>query len=229
MTEGVFCLTESRELTPGVRLMKLEGDSSSVKLPGEFVQVAVDGFFLRRPFSVCDWGPGWLSILVAAAGAGTGRLQQLPTGSQFSVITGLGHGYEPELAGRKPLLIGAGTGLSPLVGLARRMGPDAKVLLGFRGEPWGQDLFTGLDVTVTDDIFRSLKELPHDSFFACGSKELMRALCARELVPGQVAFDLRLGCGFGLCMGCSVPTVSGLRKFCKDGPVFRKEELCWED
>ena len=236
MREGLFTLTETRVMTPTVRLLRFEGDSSAIQAPGQFVMLPVPDRFLRRPFSVCDWDEGWFTVLIDRVGEGTAVLQDLPRGTELSVLTGLGHGFSMDAGdcGSLPLLIGGGTGLSPLVGLNRRLlmcGLRPRILLGFRNprDTFGTELFPGAELQVAEDIFTGLNAVVHDRFFACGSEAMMAELCRREHTTGQVAFDVRMGCGFGACMGCSRKTVNGMKRVCSDGPVFRKEELLWDD
>mgnify|MGYP002868964440 FL=1 len=247
-TEGLFRLAESRVLTASVRLLRLEGDTGAIAAPGQFVAVEIAERFLRRPFSVCDWGDGWLTLIVEKIGYGTEWLHTLPVGSELRIMTGLGHGFDftgknaSEWSNRQaeclhPLLIGCGTGLSPLVGLARRMrksGIHPTVLLGFREEceQFGAALFSDPGcsretVRYTSDLWASVLEIPHDCFYACGSEAVMTELCGLDPNPGQVAFDVRMGCGFGACMGCSMKTNSGARRICREGPVFEREDIIW--
>lgn len=233
-SDGVFRLIENRALSHKVRLLRFEGDSSAISSPGQFVSVALPGKFLRRPFSVCDWDEGWFSILVERVGEGTELLHSAGEGTEFQVLTGLGNGFDLSPCVHDPLLIGGGSGLSPLVGLARRLrmlGRKPQVLLGFREEQdrFGAELFGKLQPVYTDDVFPLLTRTPHEFFYACGSEAMMREVCRREDVEGQVAFDVRMGCGFGVCMGCSLKTSRGMKRVCKDGPVFWKQELNYDE
>ena len=232
--DGRFRLTENRVLSETVRLLRLEGDCSAIRAPGQFVSVSVPGKFLRRPFSVCDWDEGWLTLLVERVGSGTELLHAMEPGTELDVLTGLGHGFTIRPDWREPVLVGCGSGLSPLVGLARRLragGIEPKVLLGFREERarFGAELFPGMDVRYAEDVFKALDETAHDCFYACGSENVMTQLARREKTAGQVAFDVRMGCGFGACMGCAKKTRDGMKRVCKDGPVFDREALVWED
>ena len=260
INEGLFRLTESRQLSDSVRLLRLNGDTGAITAPGQFVTAEIENRFLRRPFSVCDWDTGWLTLIVERVGSGTEWIHALPVGSELKIMTGLGNGFDFTGCSH-PLLVGCGTGLSPLVGLARRMresGIHPTVLLGFRNERerFGAEFFTDHydkalsaayapsssgfcsaavtegnstpDVRYVSDLWEALRETPHDCFYGCGSESIMTELCRRETASGQVAFDVRMGCGFGACMGCSKKTRSGMKRVCKDGPVFRKEELVWD-
>ena len=245
MREGLFVIEENQPLTEKVHRLRLSGDTGAIAAPGQFVQLSLPGFFLRRPFSVSDWGEGWLSLLVERVGDGTACLHGLPAGTELSLLTGLGRGYDLSAAGSSPLLVSGGTGCSPLLGLAKRLlekGIRPRLLLGFHGSGDAEmaALFTGLGCSlelVTEDGSVGRRGLVTDdpallacSFcYACGSEAMLRALAAALPSDGEFAFDVRMGCGFGACMGCSIRTPSGLKRVCKDGPVFRKEDLLWED
>ena len=231
MKRGSFTLTENRILKPDVHLLRFCGDSSAILRSGQFVQIELPDCYLKRPFSVCDWDDHGFSIIVETAGSGTAQLLSSPEGMVFSVLTGLGNGFTPPPgSGEGLLLVGVGTGLSPMVGLAARH-PQAKVLLAFRSleSAFGKDLFPGHSVLITTDLLSALSTIPHSFFCACGSEAAMRAVSLGNPVCGQIAFDVRMGCGFGACMGCTRKTVHGYARVCKEGPVFWKEELLWED
>ena len=231
MKRGFFTLAENRILKPDTHLLRLEGDTSAIARPGQFVQIELPGFFLKRPFSVCDWDERGFTVIVEAAGAGTMHLLNLDAGTELLIHTGLGNGFTPPAGtGKGLLLIGVGTGLSPMVGLASRY-PEAEVLLAFRSRDsaFGEKFFAGHSVRITEDILTMMEAIPHNFFCACGSEAAMRAVCCSSKVPGQIAFDVRMGCGFGACMGCSKKTINGYARVCREGPVFWKEELLWED
>ena len=230
MKQGIFLVEENRPLTETVRYFRFGGDSSAIQKPGEFVQLSLPGRFLRRPFSVSDWGDGWFSLIVDRVGVGTEIMHSLPVGTKLDALTGLGTGFDLSQAqGKSVVLFGGGTGLSPLVGLSRQL-PDAIVLLGFRDmvHAFGAEFFPGRKILTTADPITALLEIPHNYFYACGSETMMREICAADSSDGQIAFDKRLGCGFGACMGCSIRTTAGMKRFCKDGHVFRKGELVWD-
>ncbi len=217
-----FTIAENRPLTEKVHYLRLAGDTAAITRPGQFVSLSLPGFFLRRPFSVCDRDADSFSLLVERVGDGTALLHTLPAGTKVSVLTGLGNGFTFERCGDQPVLIGGGTGLSPLFWLARELTAQGKrpvVVLGFR---------TAADVFFEEE-FCALGICPvlFTEDGSAGRKGLVTE-ALREHAPGELAFDVRMGCGFGACMGCSRPTVSGMKRVCKDGPVFRKEELLWD-
>ena len=244
MKQSVFTLSENEELTSRFSLLRLRGDCSAIQTPGQFVSLSLPGFFLRRPFSVCDWDAYSFSLIVEQAGKGTELLRSLRPGAELNVLTGLGHGFDLDRAGGSPLLIGGGSGVSPLLGLAKRLlalGSAPRVILGF---PSREDLILldeffrmGLAPTVTTDDgsfglrgrVTAAMDLSHSFFYACGPAPMLRAVCETSPVSGQVSLDARMGCGFGACMGCTIQTVGGPKRVCKDGPVFDKEALTWED
>ena len=245
MKTAFFTLIQSVPVAEQLRLLRLQGDTDAVRAPGQFVMLSLPGFFLRRPFSVLDWGEGWLELLVEQAGAGTAQLYALPCGARLEVTTGLGNGFTLSDAGRAPVLVGGGSGVAPLVGLAGRLsesGCRVRAVLGFRsaGDVCCLERFSacadGLTVFTEDGSF-GRKGLATDAealreatkLYACGPEGLLRALCRSVPGPGELALDVRMGCGFGACMGCSVPTAGGRKRVCRDGPVFRMEELTWDD
>ena len=243
MKEGSFIIRESVPLTDTVFRLRLAGDTSGIEAPGQFVSLSLPGFFLRRPFSVCDWDRTGLSLLIDRVGRGTEVLSALPAGTELNVLSGLGRGFTLEDAGSEPLLIGGGTGLSPLLGLARRLterGVRPRAVLGFRSreDMFCLDEFHALGVypavTTVDGSFgiRGFVTdalVPHSFLYACGPAAMLRALALSDTGAGEFSLDARMGCGFGACMGCTVRTVNGPRRVCRDGPVFRKEELSWDD
>ena len=244
MKQRVFTITENAPLTERVSLLRLRGDCSEIQRPGQFVDLALPGFFLRRPFSVCDWTGDELRLVYEQAGRGTARLRDLPAGEKLDLLTGLGNGFDLSRAGDAPLLVGGGSGVSPLLGLARRLrkqGVRPHVILGFGRV---EDLFLtedfyrlGLSPTVTTEdgsfgirgLVTAAMDVPHSFLYACGPLGMLRAVSEKSPAPGQLSLDARMGCGFGACMGCSIRTVNGPRRVCKDGPVFDKEELLWDD
>ena len=249
MHDRPFLLRRRSVLAPGVVDLRLEGDTSDLVRPGQFVDVALPGFFLRRPLSVCDWTPaGELRLLVRVAGAGTRALAEAAPGTRFDVLSGLGNGFDASArpADAPALLVGGGIGLAPLVGLARRLaehGEAPRVALGFRNaaDAFCIDEFRALGCPV--DVATEDGSLGERGFvtgpvrplaargayaFACGPLPMLRAVAGLPgFAGGQYSLEARMGCGFGACVGCTVETRSGPRRVCREGPVFPREELPW--
>ncbi len=243
MKESVFRVTENREIAQRTFLMRLEGDCSEITGPGQFVNIRIDGMFLRRPISVCDVSDTVLTIIYKTVGKGTLAMSLMEEGTELSLLTGLGNGYDLSKAGDRPLLIGGGAGVPPLYLLARRLkeeGKEVSAVLGFNtaGEIFFEQEFRelGCDVTVTTaDGSRGVRgfvtdALPEDYsyFYTCGPGPMLKAVYKATQTSGQFSFEERMGCGFGACMGCSCRTVTGYKRICKDGPVLEKEEILWE-
>ena len=238
-----FILTENAALTPAVYRMKLEGDTSAIVRPGQFVQVQLPGFYLRRPISVCDWDAKSLTLVYKLVGEGTRAMATLAPGAELDLLMGLGNGFDIAACGERPLLIGGGVGLPPMIGLCRALlevGKKPTVLAGFNtasevflrdavealGAPFllaTMDGSAGVKGLVTD----AMKDIGFDSVCACGPLPMLRAVYEASDVPGQFSFEERMGCGFGACMGCTVKTKNGYKRICKDGPVLGREEILW--
>ena len=244
MQDTVFTIIENIRIAKDVYKMLLCGDTSAIKNAGEFVNIKLDGFYLRRPISVCDVDGDKLTLIYKVFGKGTEVMSAMTEGTQLQVLTGLGNGYDLSTAGDRPLLIGGGVGVPPMYLLAKRliaMGKTVSVILGFNtaDEVFYEDEFKALecDVTVTTvDGSRGVKgfvtdALPDDYtyFYTCGPMPMFRAVNKAIKTSGQFSFEERMGCGFGACMGCSCKTLAGNKRICKDGPVLKKEEIIWED
>lgn len=248
MKQSIFTLRDTRKLTRDVWELVLTGDTSAVTAPGQFVNIALPGKFLRRPISICDWNEDTLTLLVKEAGEGTRALVRMAPGTGLDLLSGLGNGFDfrPEVTGPGPVLTGGGIGIAPLYGLARRMaaaGRRPTVVLGFRSE---KDAFyleefaaLGLEVQVaTEDgsfgtrgfVTDVLNALPGEAYvLSCGPTPMLKAVHGHPGVTGgQFSFEARMACGFGACVGCSIPTAKGPRRVCKDGPIFQKEEIVWQ-
>ncbi len=221
-------------------------DAAAVNAPGQFVNIALPGKFLRRPISVCDWGKYHLTLLVKEAGEGTKELVRLPPETELDVLAGLGNGFDfaPETVGPAPVLVGGGIGIAPLYGLAKRMlenGQSPRAVLGFRSraDSFYLEEFAalGLPLTVASEdgslgtkgfVTDVLKELPDCYVLACGPTAMLKAVHGLPNVTGgQFSFEARMACGFGACVGCTIQMADGPKRVCKDGPVFRKEEILW--
>lgn len=241
MKQGIFEITSNQALTKEVYRMVLSGDTSAVTAPGQFVELALPGKFLRRPISVSDWNVGSLTLIYKVVGQGTEQMSQLPVGTKLDVLTGLGNGYNTAISGDTPVLVGGGVGIPPLYGLCKTLltqGKHPAVVLGFNkaSEIFLAEEFRALGVEVfiaTADgsvgtkgfVTDVLKVLPYSYFYACGPLPMLRAMETVVTSDGQYSMEERMGCGFGACMGCSIQTKSGARRVCKDGPVFPREEV----
>ena len=244
MKQGLFQIVENVHLTEAVMKMRLAGDTSAITASGQFVNVLLEGKFLRRPISVCDCTSGELTLLYKIVGSGTEQMSRMKTGEMLDVLTGLGNGYDLSLAGEKPLLIGGGVGVPPMYMLARQLiesGKSVKVILGFNT---AQEVFyfeefkaLGCEVYVaTADgsmgtrgfVTDVMKNLDYTYFYTCGPEPMLKAVHAVSATSGQFSFEERMGCGFGACMGCSCKTLTGYKRICKEGPVLKKEEILWQ-
>lgn len=246
MKQSNFTIVRTHKLTRDVWELVLAGDTSAVTAPGQFVNIALPGRFLRRPISVCDWTEDELTLLVKEAGEGTRELVRMAPGTELDVLSGLGNGFDPaKAAGKNAVLVGGGIGIAPLVGLSIRMreqGQTPAVVLGCRSaeESFYQAMFAAwnMDLRIaTEDgsigargfVTDVLRDFPEDVYvLACGPTPMLRAVHGLPNVTGgQFSFEARMACGFGACVGCSIPTAGGPRRVCKDGPVFQKEEIVW--
>ena len=243
MRDSIFKITENIALTKTVYKMKLSGDVSDITSSGQFVNIKLDGFYLRRPISVCDCENGILTIIYKVVGKGTEKMSELEVGTELSILTGLGNGYNTDASGDKPVLIGGGVGVPPLYMLAKKLiaqGKKVTVILGFntKDEIFCEDDFKalGADVIVaTADgsygvkgfVTDALKDVDYTYFYTCGPEPMLKALYKATETSGQFSFEERMGCGFGACMGCSCKTKYGNKRICKEGPVLTKEEIIW--
>ena len=243
MKQGIFTVAENTPLTGKVSRLVLIGDASAIERPGQFVQLRLDGLYLRRPFSVCDRDADSFTVLFETVGKGTNQLRNVEAGAELDVLTGLGNGFDLSACGDTPLLIGGGTGVSPLCWLAKELltqGKRPTALLGFNtaDDVFYEDEYRALGVetivTTVDGSYgikgfvTDAMNCPHSGFYTCGPEAMMKAVCSVTDKPGQLSFDKRMGCGFGACMGCTVKTKNGLKRICKDGPVLDREEVVWE-
>ena len=248
MKQGLFEIIENTALTDSVMRMRLRGDTSAVTRPGQFVNIQLDGFFLRRPISVNDCEGDVLTIIYKVVGKGTSAMQKMQAGT-LDILTGLGNGYDTEKSGDHPLLIGGGVGVPPLYMLAKKLlreGKTVTVVLGFntKSEIFYAEEFRALGcevyVTTVDgsagikgfvtDAIRAIEAegKSYSYFYTCGPEPMLKAIYNATTVSGQFSFEERMGCGFGACMGCSCKTLTGNKRICKEGPVMRKEEIIWE-
>ncbi len=245
MTQGFYRVESNTQLTSTVYRMVVSGDVGALTRPGQFVNFKIDGLYLRRPISVCDYDTenGTITLIYKVVGAGTEKLAEAKEGDQFDLLCGLGNGYDTEPAGDAPVLIGGGVGIPPLYGLCKKLiseGKRVQVILGFntKDEIFYEDEFKALGadvyVTTVDGSYGTkgfvtnvLTELSYTYFYTCGPMPMFKAVNAASVTSGQFSFEERMGCGFGACMGCSCKTKYGNKRICKDGPVLVKEEIVW--
>lgn len=243
MLQSVFTVKSNTALTENVFRMELCGDTREITRAGQFVNIKLDGCFLRRPISVCEAEKDKLVIIYKVVGKGTEQMSQMYAGTELDVLSGLGNGYDESNSGAHPLLIGGGVGVPPMYQLAKNLVKDEKkvtVILGFnaKSEVFYEDEFKklGCDVRVTTvDGSYGTKGFVTDAmpenysyFYTCGPEPMLKAIYAKTKTSGQFSFESRMGCGFGACMGCSCKTITGYKRICKDGPVLEKEEILWE-
>ena len=244
MKQCLFEIVSNRRLAPNVFEMVLRGDCSAVAAPGQFVNLRLDGFYLRRPISVCNVDGDALTLIYKVVGRGTEAMSRMQPGEKLDALVGLGNGYSLDECSDRPMLIGGGAGVPPMYLLARRLlarGADVTVVLGFnaREEIFYEEEFRALGakvVVATADgsygvrgfVTDAMKQLPAPSAVcACGPEPMLKAVYNGSDVPGQFSFESRMGCGFGACMGCTCKTKYGAKRICKDGPVLRREEIVW--
>ncbi len=245
MKQGLFSITQNEKIAQSVYKMRLSGDTSAIKKAGQFVNIKLDGFFLRRPISVCDYTAEELLIIYKVVGKGTEKMSAMEKGEQLDILTGLGNGYDLTVKTEKPVLIGGGVGVPPLYKLAKELkkqGKRVSVILGFNSENeiFFEDEFKeiadrvlictadgsyGIKGFVTDAV----KDIDFDYFFTCGPEPMFKALESTidKNISGQLSFEQRMGCGFGACMGCSCKTLTGNKRICREGPVLFREEIIW--
>ena len=244
MQQRTFEILSNKPVARGVYRLTLSGDTGAIGAPGQFVNLRLDGYYLRRPISVCDWDEETLTLIYKVLGRGTAALTAYPAGKVLDVLTGLGNGYDVSKSGEKPLLAGGGVGVPPLYGLAKRLirlGKKPVAALGFNtaAEAFLKEEFEALGVPVvlctadgsagergfvTDGMARAGE---YSYLYTCGPEAMLKAVYAACKTEGQFSFEERMGCGFGACMGCSCETKYGYKRICRDGPVLEKEEIVW--
>lgn len=245
MQQVIFEIVSNRALTPQVYEMRLKGDTSAITRPGQFVELSIEGLFLRRPISVCNFDEGELTLIYKVVGKGTAEMAAMQVGRKVDVLTGLGNGFNVESECTRPLLVGGGVGVPPLYRLARELvakGKEVTLILGFNtaAEVFYEKEFEALGVktiVATADGSQGVKGFVTDAirecgvepdyFYSCGPLPMLKALSQTLDVDGELSLEERMGCGFGICMGCSIQTASGAKRVCKEGPVFKKEEILW--
>lgn len=239
--QNVYKIRSNKRLVPDIYEMRLEGDTQYITAPGQFINIKLDGKYLRRPISVCDYSENEIVIIYKVVGGGTQQMSELTEGETLDCLTGLGNGYNISRS-KRPLVIGGGVGIPPLYNLTKCLvadGQEPTVILGFnkKEEIFYEDAFKALGVRVivaTADGSYGVKgfvtdAMPedYDYFYTCGPMPMFRAVENKVKTSGQYSFEERMGCGFGACMGCSCKTKYGSKRICKDGPVLEREEIVW--
>lgn len=243
MKQVFLTIKENIALTDSVYKMVLSGDTSGVTNCGQFVNIKLDGLFLRRPISVCDCEDGQLTLVYKVVGRGTEQMIKMNAGEILDVLVGLGNGYDTTVSGDAPLLIGGGVGVPPMYMLCKKLiaeGKNPTVILGFNraDEIFYENEFKALGARVivsTVDgsygvkgfVTDAMKGIDYSYFYTCGPEPMLKAMYRATNTSGQFSFEERMGCGFGACMGCSCKTVTGYKRICKEGPVLCKEEILW--
>ena len=245
MKQTVLTVQSNEPIAKNVMKITLSGDLSAIVRPGQFVNLKLDGFYLRRPISVCDAEGDTLTLIYKTVGDGTRAMASYGKGKEIDCLVGLGNGYDEKDAGDRPLLVGGGVGVPPLYWLAKRLtaaGKRVAVILGFntKDEVFFENEFRalGCDVIVTTVdgscgtrgfVTDALHGLDPTCLYTCGPEPMLRALYRATTCPGQFSFERRMGCGFGACMGCTCKTISGNKRICREGPVLKREEILWEN
>ena len=243
MVQEIYTIAENIALTSSVYKMVLKGNGKAVTASGQFVNIKLDGLFLRRPISVCDYSDDSITIVYKVVGVGTEQMSKMSAGQKLDVLVGLGNGYDTSVSGDKVALIGGGVGVPPLYNMAKRLiseGKKVTVVLGFntKEEIFLEDDFKALGaevlVTTVDGSYgikgfvtTALENIDYTYFYTCGPEPMLKALYNATKTSCQFSFEERMGCGFGACMGCSCKTKYGNKRICKDGPVLVKEEIIW--
>ncbi len=242
MTQGIYEVLKNEQLTSTVYRMVLSGDTSALTKPGQFVNLLVEGCYLRRPISVYDWDENTVTIIYKVVGEGTEKMSKWQEGYKCDILVGLGNGFNTSKSGDRPLLIGGGVGVPPLYGLCKRLVAEGKkptVILGFNEESeiFCREDFSALCHTVITTVDGSvgvkgfvtdaMKDMEYSFFYTCGPMPMFRAIEKTAVGSGEYSFEERMGCGFGACMGCSCKTKYGNKRICKDGPVLEREEIIW--
>ncbi len=243
MKQEIFTIVQNKVIAKDVMYMTLSGNTDDITLPGQFVNIKLDGLFLRRPISVCDYDKDSLTLIYKIVGEGTRKMSKYQSGTKLDILTGLGNGYNLAPAGQTPLLIGGGVGVPPMYKLCKDLiasGKDVSVILGFNSKEdvFGEKEFTELGakvyITTADGSYGErgfvtdcMKNLDYSYFYTCGPEPMLKAVYDMSKTDGQFSFEERMGCGFGACMGCSCKTKYKNKRICKDGPVLEKGEIIW--
>ena len=243
MKQSLFTVISNRSLNSNVYKTVLSGDTSAITSPGQFVNIKLEGKYLRRPISVCDYDSKSLTLIYKTVGKGTEQLSKMQKNEKLDILSGLGNGYDISKSGNNPVLLGGGVGIPPLYRLAKdliALGKKTAVILGFntKDEVFYEKEFEQIGAKVwvaTVDGSYGKKGFVTDYlpdsysyFYTCGPEPMLKAVYKATDTSGQFSFEERMGCGFGACMGCSCRTITGYKRICKEGPVLTKEEILWK-
>ena len=245
MKQGIFTIESNERIAANTCRMVLAGDASALVRPGQFVNIKLDGFFLRRPISVCDFSSESIVIIYKTVGAGTEKMSRMAAGEKLDLLTGLGNGFDTAKSGDKPLLIAGGGGVPPMVNLAKTLIAEGKTVTAVLGFNTAAEVYCEEDLRalgaeviiatadgsygVTGFVTDAMSCLDYTYFYTCGPLPMYKAIRKTVKTQGQYSFEERMGCGFGACMGCSIKTKNGNKRICKDGPVLDSEEIIWEN
>lgn len=243
--KNIYTIISNTPLTPAVYRMVLEGDTQYITRSGQFINIELEGKFLRRPISVADYDDTTITIIYKVVGRGTEQMKAMQPGAKLDILTGLGNGFSTDNDAKRPLLVGGGVGVPPMYNLCKRLiaeGKKPSVIIGFNtaDELFYYDEFKALGADVycstvdgsvgvkgfVTDVIREM-EVEHDYIYSCGPLPMLKALYDATEAPAEFSFEERMGCGFGACMGCSCKTKYGNKRICKDGPVLKREEIIW--
>ena len=242
---GKYKILQNTKIAKDVFKMVLEGNTEHITRAGQFINIELEGLYLRRPISVCDYDDTTVTIIYKVVGEGTEKMSKLQPGAELNILTGLGNGFNLNCKGDSPLIIGGGVGTPPMYRLCKNLinnGKKPTVILGFgsKDDVFFEEEFKklGVDVYISTvdgsvgtkgfvtDVMKTINDYTY--FYACGPMVMLKAVCEVSNTEGQVSLEERMGCGFGACMGCTIQTKNGSRRVCKEGPVFKKEDLIWE-
>lgn len=243
MKQEIFTIVQNKLIAKDIMYMVLSGNTDGITCSGQFVNILLDGHFLRRPISVCDYDKDSLTLIYKIVGSGTLTMSKLLPGTKLDILVGLGNGYDESKSGNTPLLIGGGVGVPPLYKLCKNLinqGKNVTVIIGFNskddvfGEKEFSELGANVFVATADGSYGTkgfvtdcMKNLDYSYFYTCGPEPMLKAIYDIAKTDGQFSFEERMGCGFGACMGCSCKTKYGNKRICKDGPVLEKGEIIW--
>lgn len=243
--KGIYTVLSNEPLTPAVYRMVLEGDTQYITHSGQFINIELEGKFLRRPISVADYDATTITIIYKVVGHGTEQMSKMETGKRLDILTGLGNGFSTDNDAQRPLLVGGGVGVPPMYNLCKRLLAEGKrpmVIVGFntKAEVFYAEEFKALGVDVhiaTADGSQGIKGfvtdaireagIEFDYLYTCGPLPMLKALYDATDVEAEFSFEERMGCGFGGCMGCTCKTKYGYKRICKEGPVLKRDEIIW--